>query len=74
MEIHHITIRNYVLQVFHVVSFEAYYRNHSEKLSEGFIIPTRNVATMKFGATVTEGVSRYVIIFFDIYLHLEIYF
>nr|XP_050865113.1 BTB/POZ domain-containing protein 9 isoform X2 [Vespula vulgaris] len=44
--------------VFHVVSFEAYYRNHSEKLSEGFIVPTRNVATMKFGATVTEGVSR----------------
>ncbi|KAL2737804.1 BTB/POZ domain-containing protein 9 [Vespula squamosa] len=49
---------NTVNKVFHVVSFEAYYRNHSEKLSEGFIIPTRNVATMKFGATVTEGVSR----------------
>ncbi|XP_035736604.1 BTB/POZ domain-containing protein 9-like [Vespa mandarinia] len=49
---------NTVNKVFHVVSFEAYYRNHSEKLSEGFIIPTRNVAIMKFGATVTEGVSR----------------
>lgn len=44
--------------MFHVVSFEAYYTNHTEQLSMGFIIPTRNIATMDRSATVTEGVCR----------------
>ncbi|KAK2582432.1 hypothetical protein KPH14_004742 [Odynerus spinipes] len=49
---------NTVNKVFHVVSFEAYYTNHTEKLSKGFIIPTKNVATMERSASVIEGVSR----------------
>ncbi|CAL7945813.1 unnamed protein product [Xylocopa violacea] len=49
---------NTVNKVFHLVSFEAYYTNHTEKLSNGFVIPTRNVATMDQSATVTEGVCR----------------
>ncbi|XP_014603530.1 PREDICTED: BTB/POZ domain-containing protein 9 isoform X1 [Polistes canadensis] len=50
---------NTVNKVFHLVSFEAYYTNHTEKLSNGFIIPTRNVATLQLSASVTEGVSRF---------------
>ncbi|XP_015181640.1 PREDICTED: BTB/POZ domain-containing protein 9 isoform X2 [Polistes dominula] len=50
---------NTVNKVFHVVSFEAYYTNHTEKLSNGFIIPKRNVATLQLSASVTEGVSRF---------------
>ncbi|KAK0158581.1 hypothetical protein PV328_009564 [Microctonus aethiopoides] len=49
---------NTVNKVFHIVSFEAYYTNHNEKLSKGFIIPTHNVATMDRSACVIEGVSR----------------
>ncbi|XP_057329517.1 BTB/POZ domain-containing protein 9 [Microplitis mediator] len=49
---------NTVNKVFHVVSFEAYYTNHTENLSMGFIIPTLNVATMDRSACVIEGVSR----------------
>ncbi|XP_003489942.1 BTB/POZ domain-containing protein 9 isoform X1 [Bombus impatiens] len=49
---------NTVNKVFHLVSFEAYYTNHTEKLYNGFVIPTRNVATMDQSATVTEGVCR----------------
>ncbi|XP_011505483.1 PREDICTED: BTB/POZ domain-containing protein 9 [Ceratosolen solmsi marchali] len=49
---------NTVNKVFHLVRFEAYFIHHSEKLSNGIIIPTRNVALMKQGACVNEGVSR----------------
>ncbi|XP_063993125.1 BTB/POZ domain-containing protein 9 [Diachasmimorpha longicaudata] len=49
---------NTVNKVFHVVSFEAYYTNHSEKLSRGFVMPSENVATMDRSASVIEGVSR----------------
>ncbi|OAD46978.1 BTB/POZ domain-containing protein 9 [Eufriesea mexicana] len=49
---------NTVNKVFHLVSFEAYYTNHTENLYDGFVIPTRNVAIMGQGATVTEGVCR----------------
>ncbi|XP_076298371.1 BTB (POZ) domain containing 9 isoform X2 [Lasioglossum baleicum] len=49
---------NTVNKVFHVVSFQAYYTNQMEKLSNGFVVPTRNVATMDRSATVTEGVCR----------------
>ncbi|XP_034941957.1 BTB/POZ domain-containing protein 9 [Chelonus insularis] len=49
---------NTVNKVFHVVSFEAYYTNHSETLSNGFIVPTQNVATIDRSACVIEGVSR----------------
>ncbi|XP_076245296.1 BTB (POZ) domain containing 9 [Calliopsis andreniformis] len=50
--------KNTVNKVFHVVSFEAYYTNHTEKLSNGFVVPTQNVATMNRSATVSEGVCR----------------
>ncbi|XP_017882949.1 BTB/POZ domain-containing protein 9-like [Ceratina calcarata] len=59
--VHYIRIvgtNNTVNKVFHLVSFEAYYTNHSEKHCNGFVIPTRNVATMDQSATVTEGVCR----------------
>ncbi|XP_076652574.1 BTB (POZ) domain containing 9 [Halictus rubicundus] len=49
---------NTVNKVFHVVSFKAYYTNQTEKLCNGFVVPTRNVATMDCSATVTEGVCR----------------
>ena len=49
---------NTVNKVFHVVSFEAYYTNHTEKLCNGFVVPTRNIATMDRSAIVTEGVCR----------------
>lgn len=49
---------NTVNKVFHVVSFEAYYTNHTEKLSNGFVVPTQNVALTDKSACVTEGVSR----------------
>ncbi|XP_053988231.1 BTB/POZ domain-containing protein 9 [Hylaeus volcanicus] len=49
---------NTVNKVFHVVSFEAYYTNHTEKLCNGFVVPSRNIATMDRSATVTEGVCR----------------
>ncbi|XP_033340114.2 BTB (POZ) domain containing 9 isoform X2 [Megalopta genalis] len=49
---------NTVNKVFHVVSFQAYYTSQTEKLSNGFVVPTRNVATMDRSATVTEGVCR----------------
>ncbi|XP_076667773.1 BTB (POZ) domain containing 9 isoform X1 [Andrena cerasifolii] len=49
---------NTVNKVFHVVNFEAYFTNHTEKLLNGFVVPTRNVATMDRSATVTEGVCR----------------
>ncbi|XP_051164686.1 BTB/POZ domain-containing protein 9 [Leptopilina boulardi] len=49
---------NTVNKVFHVVSFEAFYTNHLEKLCKGFIVPTLNVATTERSACVTEGVSR----------------
>ena len=53
---------NTVNKVFHVVSFEAFYTNHKEKLSEGFVVPTQNVAKIEQGAFVTEGVSRLILI------------
>ncbi|XP_012538493.1 BTB/POZ domain-containing protein 9 [Monomorium pharaonis] len=49
---------NTVNKVFHVVNFEAYYTNHTEKLSQGFIVPSRNIATLERSACVIEGVSR----------------
>ncbi|XP_046750090.1 BTB/POZ domain-containing protein 9 [Diprion similis] len=49
---------NTVNKVFHVVSFEAYYTHQPVKLSKGFVVPIRNVATMERSASVTEGVSR----------------
>ncbi|XP_032664988.1 BTB/POZ domain-containing protein 9 [Odontomachus brunneus] len=49
---------NTVNRVFHVVNFEAYYTNHTEKLSDGFVVPTRNVAVTEKSACVIEGVSR----------------
>lgn len=49
---------NVKFQVFHVVSFEAYYTNQMEKLHKGFVVPSRNVAVTELSATVTEGVSR----------------
>ncbi|XP_014211597.1 BTB/POZ domain-containing protein 9 [Copidosoma floridanum] len=49
---------NTVNKVFHVVSFEACYTNHNEKLLNGLIVPTHNVATMERSACVMEGVSR----------------
>ncbi|XP_066602241.1 BTB/POZ domain-containing protein 9 isoform X2 [Prorops nasuta] len=49
---------NTVNKVFHVVHFEACYTNHTEKLQNGLIVPTQNVATMDRSASVTEGVSR----------------
>ncbi|XP_043256322.1 BTB/POZ domain-containing protein 9 [Colletes gigas] len=49
---------NTVNKIFHVVSFEAYYTNHNEKLCNGFVVPTRNVATTDHSATLTEGVCR----------------
>ncbi|XP_001605281.2 BTB/POZ domain-containing protein 9 [Nasonia vitripennis] len=49
---------NTVNKVFHVVSFEAYYTHHNEKLLNGLIVPSQNVATMERSACVTEGVSR----------------
>lgn len=49
---------NTVNKVFHVVNFEAYYTNHTEKLSQGFIVPTKNIATTERSACVIEGVSR----------------
>ncbi|XP_012222177.1 BTB/POZ domain-containing protein 9 isoform X2 [Linepithema humile] len=49
---------NTVNKVFHVVSFEAYYTNHTEKLSRGFIVPTQNIAVTERSACVVEGVSR----------------
>lgn len=58
----------YRLKVFHLVSFEAYYTNHTEKLCDGFVVPTRNVATMDQSATVTEGVCRSVNCYVHIYI------
>ncbi|KAL0127246.1 hypothetical protein PUN28_005505 [Cardiocondyla obscurior] len=49
---------NTVNKVFHVVHFEAYYTNHTEKLSQGFIVPTKNIALTERSACVIEGVSR----------------
>ncbi|CAK9800523.1 BTB/POZ domain-containing protein 9 [Anthophora plagiata] len=49
---------NTVNKVFHLVSFKAFYTNHKEQLRDGFVVPTRNVATMNQSATVTEGVCR----------------
>ncbi|XP_015587658.1 BTB/POZ domain-containing protein 9 isoform X2 [Cephus cinctus] len=49
---------NTVNKIFHVVSLEAYYTNTPVKLCKGFVVPTRNVATMDLSAHVTEGVSR----------------
>ncbi|KAF7996778.1 hypothetical protein HCN44_002424 [Aphidius gifuensis] len=49
---------NTVNKVFHVVSFEAYYTNHSENLLNGFVAPNVNVATMDKSASVIEGVCR----------------
>ncbi|KAJ8670742.1 hypothetical protein QAD02_002001 [Eretmocerus hayati] len=49
---------NTVNKVFHVVNFEAYYINHNEKLLNGIVVPTENVATINRRAEVTEGVSR----------------
>lgn len=49
---------NTVNKVFHVVNFEAYYTNHTEQLSKGFIVPTQNIAVTKKSACVIEGVSR----------------
>ena len=45
--------------VFHLVTVEAYYRENIEKTDKsGIIIPQHNVACVKAGATVIEGVSR----------------
>ncbi|KAG5307920.1 BTBD9 protein, partial [Acromyrmex insinuator] len=49
---------NTVNKVFHLVDFEAYYTNHTEKISQGFIVPTKNIATTMRSACVIEGVSR----------------
>ncbi|KAL7306296.1 hypothetical protein TKK_0001726 [Trichogramma kaykai] len=49
---------NTVNKVFHLVNFEAYYIYHNEKLVNGFIAPTNNIATIERSACVTEGVSR----------------
>lgn len=49
---------NTVNKVFHVVNFEAYYTNHTEQLSKGFIVPTQNIAVTEKSACVIEGVSR----------------
>ena len=45
--------------MFHLVTVEAYYRENIEKTDKsGIIIPQHNVACVKAGATVIEGVSR----------------
>ncbi|KAG7188383.1 hypothetical protein KM043_008036 [Ampulex compressa] len=49
---------NTVNKIFHVVSFEAYYTKHMEKLCKGFVVPSQNIATMERSASVMEGVSR----------------
>ena len=58
----------FFFKVFHVVSFEAYYTNHTEKLYKGFVVPTQNVATSERSACVTEGVCRY---FYFLYLYFS---
>ena len=49
---------NTVNRVFHVVSFEAYYKEEQFTLEKGIMVPKENVATVENWATVTEGVSR----------------
>ena len=49
---------NTVNRVFHVVSFEAYFKQDDFTLENGILVPTENVATVENWATVTEGVSR----------------
>ena len=45
--------------VFHLVTIEAYYHEKIEKTDKsGIIIPQHNVACVKAGAAVIEGVSR----------------
>ncbi|RWS10709.1 BTB/POZ domain-containing protein 9-like protein [Dinothrombium tinctorium] len=49
---------NSVNRVFHLVSFQCMYTNKPFKLDRGVIVPTHNVASMKYSACVIEGVSR----------------
>merc|ERR1712227_677719 len=51
--------QNTANNVFHLVTVEAYYREEVAKTDKnGIIIPSSNVACVKAGATVVEGVSR----------------
>ena len=51
--------QNTANNVFHLVTVEAFYREESVKTDKnGIIIPASNVACVKAGATVVEGVSR----------------
>lgn len=45
-------------KLFHLVSFEVYYKPNIPKLVDGLISPRYNVATVPQGAVVLEGVSR----------------
>ncbi|KAK3093519.1 hypothetical protein FSP39_016697 [Pinctada imbricata] len=49
---------NTVNRVFHVVSLEAFFTNHTFNLEQGLLVPTENVATIDACACVIEGVSR----------------
>ncbi|RWS25194.1 BTB/POZ domain-containing protein 9-like protein [Leptotrombidium deliense] len=49
---------NTVNRVFHLVSFQCMYTNKPFKLERGLLVPTHNIATMKYSAVVIEGVSR----------------
>ena len=51
--------QNTANNVFHLVTVEAYYRDEIVATDKnGIIVPTENVACVKAGATVVEGVSR----------------
>lgn len=49
-------VNNTVNKVFHVVAMEAMYSSRMPLLSNGYVIPHYNVATLELSATVIEGV------------------
>ncbi|XP_052860138.1 BTB/POZ domain-containing protein 9 [Anopheles cruzii] len=49
---------NTVNEVFHVVALEALYTETAVPMVGGVLVPTYNVATVKYSATVVEGGSR----------------